>query len=91
MGEKLILDYDGINWCWYMHIEAHEDGTVTVEKFYRLHRADAGHPATQGRGGHPHEESEGRVLQGITWIKNGETGAYRKSKVRNPGYVFGYQ
>jgi len=82
----------GINWCWYIKVEEHDDGTVTVLAHDRLHNFDndqgAGrHPADAiGGGGMRFVETDGRVAVALDYFQRGVP----PRPLRNPGYVFGF-
>jgi hypothetical protein len=42
----LICAGGGINWSWYAHITIHPNGTASVDREYRIHDSDRGHPKT---------------------------------------------
>lgn len=78
---KMILDSGGINWTWYIHCTL-SNGLVTIDRYYRMHNADNGHPDAQGPG-KLLENGRERI---VTSIRIGNT-CY---PVKNPRYVFSY-
>ena len=68
MTSKVYVDH-GINWVWYCHATIIEDGTATVDREYRVHKGDDGHPPHCGAGyqmiEHKGEWGKPRVVHSI--------------------------
>ncbi len=78
-----IMAVGGINWCWYADFNRNDDGTATLNRYWRQHRYnDPGHPYANCTGALVEDSDRNVVAIKIT---GGDT-----LEVSNPKNIFSY-